>query len=92
MVAAPPATGFQPPGSLDFHHTIHVSQLMATVDVHIHYSFEPQDSGTQVNRWLVLDALCLGWAPGVRMLKHEWCAMAQTRVRVGDEHRRWPVS
>jgi hypothetical protein len=23
--------------------------------VHIHYSFEPQDSGTQVSRWLVLD-------------------------------------
>jgi hypothetical protein len=33
-------TGFQPPGSLDFHHTIEVSQLKATVDVHIHYSFE----------------------------------------------------
>jgi carbon monoxide dehydrogenase subunit G len=48
-------TGFQPPGSLDFHHTIHVSQLKATIDVHIHYSLEPQDSGTQVNRWLVLD-------------------------------------
>jgi hypothetical protein len=48
-------TGFQPPGSLDFHHTIHVSQVKATVDVHIHYSFEPKDSGTQVNRWLVLD-------------------------------------
>jgi hypothetical protein len=48
-------TGFQPPGSLDFHHTIHVTQLKATIDVHIHYSLEPQDSGTQVNRWLVLD-------------------------------------
>ena len=48
-------TGFQRPGSLDFHHTIHVSQLRATVEVHIHYSFEPQDGGTQVNRWLVLD-------------------------------------
>jgi hypothetical protein len=48
-------TGFQPPGSLDFHHTIDVSQLKATVDVHIHYSFEPQGSGTEVNRWLVLD-------------------------------------
>jgi hypothetical protein len=43
-------TGFQPPGSLDFHHTIDVRQLKATVDVRIHYSFEPQDSGTQVNR------------------------------------------
>ena len=31
-------TGFQPPGSLDFHHTITVTQLRATVDVHIHYS------------------------------------------------------
>lgn len=48
-------TGFQPPGSLDFHHTIHVSQLKATVDVRIHYSFEPEDGGTQVTRWLVLD-------------------------------------
>jgi hypothetical protein len=48
-------TGFQPPGSVDFHHTIHVKQLMATVDVHIHYSFEPDDGGTAVTRWLVLD-------------------------------------
>lgn len=48
-------TGFQPPGSIDFHHTIHVSQLRATVDVHIHYSFEPEPGGTQVVRWLVLD-------------------------------------
>jgi Polyketide cyclase / dehydrase and lipid transport len=48
-------TGFQPPGSLDFHHTIAVPQLRAAVDVHIHYSFEPQDGGTLVSRWLVLD-------------------------------------
>jgi hypothetical protein len=48
-------TGFSPPGSLDFHHTIHVRQLRTTVDVHIHYSFEPDDGGTQVIRWLVLD-------------------------------------
>jgi len=48
-------TGFQPPGSLDFHHAITVRQLKATVDVHIHYSFEPQDGGTRVSRWLVLD-------------------------------------
>jgi Polyketide cyclase / dehydrase and lipid transport len=48
-------TGYQPPGSLDFHHTIPVSQLRATVDVHIHYSFEPANAGTQVSRWLVLD-------------------------------------
>ncbi len=48
-------TGFQPPGSIDFHHVIHVSQLRATVDVHIHYSFEPDGQGTLVNRWLVLD-------------------------------------
>jgi Polyketide cyclase / dehydrase and lipid transport len=47
--------GFQPPGSLDFHHTIRVSQLRATVDVHIHYSFEAQAGSTQVTRWLVLD-------------------------------------
>jgi hypothetical protein len=39
-------TGFQPPGSLDFHHTITVHQLRATVDVHIHYSFEPGGGGT----------------------------------------------
>ncbi len=31
------------------------SQLKATVDVHIHYSFESEDTGTQVSRWLVLD-------------------------------------
>ena len=48
-------TAYQPPGSLDFHHTIKVSQLKATVDVHIHYSFEPEDGGTLVARWLVLD-------------------------------------
>jgi hypothetical protein len=48
-------TGFQPPGSLDFHHTITVTQLRATVDVHIHYSFEPGNDSTQVTRWLVLD-------------------------------------
>jgi len=48
-------TGFQPPGSIDFHHTIRVRQLRATVDVHIHYSFEPEGTGTVVNRWLVLD-------------------------------------
>ncbi|HEX3714461.1 MAG TPA: SRPBCC family protein [Trebonia sp.] len=48
-------TGFQPPGSIDFHHTIRVGQLLATVDVHIHYSLEKQDEGTRVTRWLVLD-------------------------------------
>lgn len=48
-------TGFQPPGSLDFHHTITVTQLHATVEVHIHYSFEPDNGGTRVSRWLVLD-------------------------------------
>jgi uncharacterized protein YndB with AHSA1/START domain len=47
--------GFQPPGSVDFHHTIHVSQLLATVDVHIHYSLEAEDGGTLITRWLVLD-------------------------------------
>lgn len=47
--------GFQPPGSLDFHHTIQVSQLKASVDTYIHYSFEPQGNGTEVTRWLVLD-------------------------------------
>jgi hypothetical protein len=48
-------TGFQPPGSLDFHHTIAVPQLRATVDVHIHYSFELHNAGTQLGRWLALD-------------------------------------
>jgi hypothetical protein len=48
-------TGFQPPGSLDFHHTIQVGQLKATLDVHIHYSLEQMDGGTQVTRWIVLD-------------------------------------
>jgi hypothetical protein len=48
-------TGFQPPGSLDFHHVIGVPQLRAAVDVHIHYSLEPRDGVTQVTRWLVLD-------------------------------------
>jgi hypothetical protein len=48
-------TGFQPPGSLDFQHTIHVRQLAATVDVRIHYSLEAGDGGTVVSRWLVLD-------------------------------------
>jgi hypothetical protein len=48
-------TGFQPPGSLDFHHVIKVKQLRAMVDVNIHYSFEPEHEGTHVRRWLVLD-------------------------------------
>ena len=48
-------TGFQPPGSIDFHHTISVRQLRATIDVHIHYSLEPADNATLVTRWLVLD-------------------------------------
>jgi len=56
-------TAFRPPGALDFHHTIHVKQLFATVDVHIHYSLEPANDGkdseaadtTLVTRWLVLD-------------------------------------
>jgi hypothetical protein len=48
-------TGFQPPGSLDFHHIIHVKELRATVDVHIHYALEPANSGTCMTRWLVLD-------------------------------------
>jgi hypothetical protein len=47
--------GFQRPGSLDFHHTIRVSQLRATVDVHIHYSFEQEGAATLVTRWLILD-------------------------------------
>jgi hypothetical protein len=48
-------TGFQPPGSVDFNHTISVRQLRAMVDVHIHYSLEPGGGATGVTRWLVLD-------------------------------------
>jgi carbon monoxide dehydrogenase subunit G len=47
--------GFQPPASLDFQHSIGVRQLLAKVDVHIHYSLEPADGHTLVSRWLVLD-------------------------------------
>ena len=52
-------TGVQPPGALDFQHTIPIRQLRATVDVHIHvhihYSIEEADAVTRVSRWLVLD-------------------------------------
>jgi hypothetical protein len=48
-------TGFQPPGSVDFRQTIHLRQVLATVDVNIHYSLEAQDDTTLVTRWLVLD-------------------------------------
>lgn len=47
-------TGFQPPGSLDFHHTITVRPLRATVDTHIHYSIERVGAVTRLSRWLVL--------------------------------------
>jgi hypothetical protein len=47
-------TGFQPPGAVDFHHTITVRQLRATVDTNIHYSIEPAGARTRVTRWLVL--------------------------------------
>ena len=57
-------TGFQPPGSVDFHHTIHVRQLAAAIGVHIHYSLEAEDGGTLVTRWLLLDiTLPLGFRP-----------------------------
>jgi hypothetical protein len=52
--------GFQPPGSIDFHHVIRVGQLLATVDVHIHYSIESEGQGTLVHRWLVLDVTMPG--------------------------------
>lgn len=51
-------TGFQSPGSLDFHHTLAVNQLRATVDVRIHYSLEPHEGEagrTMASRWLMLD-------------------------------------
>jgi hypothetical protein len=47
--------GFQRPGSIDFHQTIPVTQLKATVDVRIHYSLESEDGGTRVSRWQVMD-------------------------------------
>ncbi len=47
-------TGFVPPGSIDFHHTIRVPQLLATVEADIHYSFEATGSGTRLRRWLDL--------------------------------------
>jgi hypothetical protein len=57
-------TGFQPPGLIDFHHTITVRQLKATVDVHIHNSFEKQNGQTHVSRWLVPDiAMPVACAP-----------------------------
>jgi hypothetical protein len=59
-------TGFQPPGSVDFHHTISVRQLRATVDVHIHYSLEPDAGATGVTRWLVLD---IAMPPALRPLR-----------------------
>lgn len=48
-------TGFRPPGSIDFYHTIGVRQLRTTVDVHIHYAIEEDGQDTAVTRWLVLD-------------------------------------
>jgi hypothetical protein len=48
-------TGYQPPGSIDFHHTISVRQVRANIDVHIHDSLEPDEAGTRVSRWLLLD-------------------------------------
>jgi uncharacterized protein YndB with AHSA1/START domain len=59
-------TGFQRPGSIDFHHTIAIRQLRATVDVHIHYSLEPEDAGAVVTRWLVLD---ISMPVGFRLLR-----------------------
>src|SRR5271156_2903419 len=66
-------TGFQPPGSLDFHHVIQVKQLRATVDVNIHYSFERTENGTRATRWLVLDmALPLIVRPLRRFIVHSF--------------------
>ena len=30
-------------------------EALATVEVYIHYSFEPNEAGTDLTRWLVLD-------------------------------------
>ncbi|HEV2373844.1 MAG TPA: SRPBCC family protein [Streptosporangiaceae bacterium] len=48
-------TGFQPPGSLDFHQTIDARQIWSTIDVHVHCTFERDGDTTLVSRWLVLD-------------------------------------
>ena len=48
-------TRFIRPGSIDFHHTIMVTQLRATVDVHIHSPSSGRTAKTSVSRWLVLD-------------------------------------
>ena len=47
--------GYQPPGSLDFQHSIAVAPARGVVDVHIHYSFAEKDGGTLVQRWLLLE-------------------------------------
>jgi hypothetical protein len=60
--------GFQPPGSIDFHHVIRVGQLLATVEVHIHYSIEWEGQSTIVNRWLVLDVTMPGFLRPLRRL------------------------
>jgi hypothetical protein len=60
--------GFQPQGSIDFHHVIHIGQLLATVDVHIHYSIEWTGQRTLVNRWLVLDITMPGILRPLRRL------------------------
>jgi hypothetical protein len=60
--------GFQPPGSIDFHQVIHVGQLRATAEVHIHYSIERDGPGTLVNRWLLLDITMPGLLRPLRPL------------------------
>ncbi len=45
-----------------------IGQLRATVDVHIHYSFEWEGQSTLVNRWLVLDITMPGILRPLRRL------------------------
>jgi hypothetical protein len=41
--------------SVESQQTIHVSQLRATINVHIHYSLDAGGGAAAVTRWLVLD-------------------------------------
>jgi hypothetical protein len=88
--------GFQPPGSIDFNHVIHIGQLRATVDVHIHYSFEREGQGTLVNRWLVLDITMPATFvrsgvslsnPSRRRMSERWTRLKNTPRRIREASR-----
>jgi hypothetical protein len=79
--------GFQPPGSIDFQHVIHIRQLRATVNVHIHYSIEWDGQATLVNRWLVLDIVMPSILRPLRRLITE--SFAKENVRTMDALRKF---